>query len=134
MKIAVIGTGYVGLVSAACFAELGHHVTGVDIDVKKIEMLKKGRSPIYEPGLEELIARGLKSGLLRFTTDLTECLPEISILFSAVATPMGENHSADLRAVFSVAKAVAEHVDHDLVFVNKSTVPVGTGKKCEEMI
>ncbi|MBI3618738.1 UDP-glucose/GDP-mannose dehydrogenase family protein [Candidatus Peregrinibacteria bacterium] len=134
MRIAVIGTGYVGLVSAACFAELGHHVTGVDIDEAKIAMLKEGKSPIYEPGLEELITRGLKSGLLQFTTDLKECLPEVHILFSAVATPPNADHSADLRAVFTVARTVAEHADHDLVFVNKSTVPVGTGKKCEELM
>ncbi|MBI1813073.1 UDP-glucose/GDP-mannose dehydrogenase family protein [Candidatus Peregrinibacteria bacterium] len=134
MRIAVIGTGYVGLVSAACFAELGHHVTGADIDEAKIAMLKEGKSPIYEPGLEELIARGLKSGLLHFTTDVKECLPEVQILFSAVATPPNEDRSADLQAVFTVARTVAEHVDHDLVFVNKSTVPVGTGKKCEALM
>ncbi len=132
MKIAVVGTGYVGLVSAACFAELGHHVYGVDIDEKKVAMLKNGKSPIFEPGLEELIQKGLKSGLLSFTTDLPSVLPEVQILFSAVATPMGENHAADLRAVFAVADTVANHIGHDLVFVNKSTVPVGTGKKCEE--
>ncbi len=134
MKIAVVGTGYVGLVSAACFAELGHRVFGVDIDEQKVAMLKSGKSPIFEPGLEELIQKGLKSGLLSFTTDLPSVLADVQILFSAVATPMGENHAADLRAVFSVADTVASHIDHDLVFVNKSTVPVGTGKKCEERI
>lgn len=132
MKIAVVGTGYVGLVSAACFAELGHTVMGVDIDAAKVAMLREGRSPIYEPGLEELIKKGLASKLLSFTTDLTAVLPEVQIVFSAVATPQGENHQADLRAVFTVAETVAKHAEHDLVFVNKSTVPVGTGAKCEE--
>ncbi|TSC58913.1 MAG: UDPglucose 6-dehydrogenase [Candidatus Peregrinibacteria bacterium Greene0416_19] len=134
MKIAVVGTGYVGLVSAACFAELGHTVYGVDIDAAKIAMLRSGKSPIYEPGLEELIEKGLKSGLLSFTTDIQEVLPHVQIVFSAVATPPGENHRADLRAVFAVVETVARHANHDLVFVNKSTVPVGTGKKCEERI
>ncbi|MBI5794201.1 UDP-glucose/GDP-mannose dehydrogenase family protein [Candidatus Uhrbacteria bacterium] len=134
MKIAVVGTGYVGLVSAACFAELGHTVTGVDIDAAKVEMLKRGKSPIYEPGLEELIERGLREKRLTFTTDLTAVLPDIQVLFSAVATPPGEGAKADLRAVFTVAETVGKHIDHDLVFVNKSTVPVGTGKECETRI
>ncbi|MDD5055183.1 MAG: UDP-glucose/GDP-mannose dehydrogenase family protein [Candidatus Peribacteraceae bacterium] len=134
MRIAIVGTGYVGLVSAACFAELGHEVIGVDIDQEKVKMLKKGISPIYEPGLEELIRSNLKSKRLSFTTDLTEVLPHVQVLFSAVATPPGEGYKADLRAVFTVAETVAQHLDHDLVFVNKSTVPVGTGEKCEEKI
>ncbi|MCF7844340.1 MAG: UDP-glucose/GDP-mannose dehydrogenase family protein [Kiritimatiellales bacterium] len=134
MKIAVIGTGYVGLVSAACFAELGHEVFGIDIDEKKIAKIKKGESPIYEPGLEELLRAGLKNGRLSFTTDLNEVLPECQIVFSAVATPPGEGYKADLRAVFTVAETVAKNADRDLVFVNKSTVPVGTGKQCEERI
>ncbi len=134
MKIAIVGTGYVGLVSAACFAELGHTVIGVDIDAAKIAMLKSGKSPIYEPGLEELLVNGLKSGRLTFTTNLAEALPHVSIVFSAVATPQGEGHSADLRAVFKVAETVAEHAEKNVVFVNKSTVPVGTGKLCEERI
>lgn len=134
MKIAVVGTGYVGLVSAACFAELGHTVVGVDIDAAKVEKLKKGISPIYEPGLEELLKKGLSSKLLSFTTDLPSVLPSVQIVFSAVATPQGEDHKADLRAVFTVAETVAKNIDHDLIFVNKSTVPVGTGKKCEDKI
>ncbi len=134
MKIGVVGTGYVGLVSAACFAELGHTVIGVDIDAAKVEMLKKGKSPIFEPGLEELIKKGIETKLLSFTTDLPSVLPHVQIVFSAVATPQGENHQADLRAVFSVCDAVAAHIDHDIVFVNKSTVPVGTGRKCQERI
>ena len=134
MKIAIVGTGYVGLVSAACFAELGHEVIGVDIDAAKVEMLKKGISPIYEPGLEELLRSGLKSGRLVFTTKLEEALPDVKILFSAVATPPGEGFKADLRAVFIVAETVAKTVTHNLVFVNKSTVPVGTGALCEKRI
>ncbi len=134
MKIAIVGTGYVGLVSAACFAELGHDVIGVDIDVKKVKMLEEGKSPIYEPGLEELLRSGLKNKRLSFTTKLEEALPHVKIVFSAVATPPGEGFKADLRAVFTVAETVAKHIDHDVVFVNKSTVPVGTGAECEARI
>jgi UDPglucose 6-dehydrogenase len=134
MKIAIVGTGYVGLVSAACFAELGHDVIGVDIDAAKVKMLEQGKSPIYEPGLEELLKSGLKNKRLSFTTKLEDALPHVKIVFSAVATPPGEGHKADLRAVFTVAETVATFVDHDLVFVNKSTVPVGTGAECEARI
>lgn len=132
MKIAVVGTGYVGLVTSACFAELGHEVTGVDIDAAKVELLKKGVSPIYEPGLEELLKRGLASKRLAFTTDLVATLPTVDIVFSAVATPPDKDWKADLHAVYAVVDAVAEHATKNLVFVNKSTVPVGTGKQCEE--
>jgi len=132
MNIAVVGTGYVGLVSAACFAELGHTVIGVDIDEKKVAKLKSGESPIYEPELEELLKRNLKSKRLSFTTDITEALPTSTVIFCAVATPPNEDFSADLRAVFSVAESIAKNVDHNVVFVTKSTVPVGTGIRCEE--
>lgn len=134
VKIAIVGTGYVGLVSAACFAELGHEVIGVDIDAAKVKMLESGKSPIYEPGLEELLKSGLKTGRLSFTTKLEEALPHVKIVFSAVATPPGEGHKADLRAVFIVAETVAKFADHDVLFVNKSTVPVGTGEECEKRI
>lgn len=134
MRIAIVGTGYVGLVSAACFAELGHEVIGVDIDAAKVKLLSAGKSPIYEPGLEELIVSGLKTKRLSFTTKLQDALPHVRVLFSAVATPPGEGHKADLKTVFSVAETVAKHIDHDLVFVNKSTVPVGTGVECEKRI
>ncbi len=134
MRIAIVGTGYVGLVSAACFAELGHEVIGVDIDAAKVKKLKSGKSPIYEPGLEELIVKNLKTKRLSFTTDLTEALPLVDIVFSAVATPPDKDHRADLKAVFIVAETVAKHVTKDIIFVNKSTVPVGTGKLCEEKI
>ncbi|MBM3228047.1 UDP-glucose/GDP-mannose dehydrogenase family protein [Candidatus Peribacteria bacterium] len=134
MKIAIVGTGYVGLVSSACFAELGHEVIGVDIDEAKVRMLKSGKSPIYEPELEELIQRNLASGRLSFTTELSEAIPGAQVVFSAVATPPNADYSADLRAVFTVAESVAEHAVSDLIFVNKSTVPVGTGRKCEDSI
>jgi UDPglucose 6-dehydrogenase len=134
MKIVIVGTGYVGLVSAACFAELGHEVIGVDIDAAKVKMLEEGKSPIYEPGLEELLKTGLKNKRLSFTTKLQEALPHVKIVFSAVATPPGEGFKADLRAVFKVAETVAEFAESDLVFVNKSTVPVGTGAECEKRI
>ncbi len=134
MTIAVIGTGYVGLVSAACFAELGHTVYGIDIDAAKVAMLREGKSPIYEPGLEELIKQGLANGRLIFETDITLALPKVEVVFSAVATPPGEGFKADLRAVFTVAETIARHADKQIVFVNKSTVPVGTGEICEEKI
>jgi UDPglucose 6-dehydrogenase len=134
MNIAVIGTGYVGLVSAVCFAELGHTVFGVDIDEEKVKKLRQGISPIYEPELEDLLKRNIDAGRISFTTDLTESLPNVEVVFSAVATPPNEDFSADLKAVFVVTESVAQHADHDLVFVNKSTVPVGTGEKCEEII
>lgn len=134
MNIAVIGTGYVGLVSAACFADLGHNVIGIDIDEAKINQLQQGVSPIYEPGLEEVLARGLQSGRLQFTTDLASVLNQNDVIFSAVATPPKQDFSADLQAVFTVCESVAKHATKDIVFVNKSTVPVGTGAKCSERI
>ncbi len=134
LKLAVVGTGYVGLVTAACLAELGHEVIGVDIDAEKVRKLQAGECPIYEPGLEELLREGLRSGRLSFTTNLQEALPGTAVVFSAVATPPNEDFSADLKAVFSVCESVASNADHDLVFVNKSTVPVGTGAECEKRI
>jgi UDPglucose 6-dehydrogenase len=134
MRIAVIGTGYVGLVSAACFAELGHTVIGVDIDEAKVAKLKTGVPTIYEPELEELLKRGLATKRLSFTTDIREALPNTTVVFSAVATPPNEDFTADLRAVYAVCESVAKQVDHDIVFVNKSTVPVGTGHTCEARI
>ena len=120
--------------TAACFAELGHEVIGVDIDEAKVKKLKAGQSPIFEPGLEELLIRNLQSGRLSFTTELSEALPSVSVIFCAVATPPNRDYTADLRAVFAVCDSVAENIDHDMVFVNKSTVPVGTGKECEKRI
>jgi len=134
MRIAIIGTGYVGLVSAACFAELGHEVIGVDIDEAKVKMLKEGKSPIYEPGLEERLVKNLKTKRLSFTTKLEEAMLDVTMVFSAVATPPGEGYKADLKAVFFVAEHAAKLAARDLIFVNKSTVPIGTGAKCQEKI
>ena len=132
MNLAVVGTGYVGLVTATCFAELGHTVVGVDIDRKKIGMLQEGKSPIYEPGLEELIVKMLEEKHLSFTTDLASVIADAQVIFCAVATPPGEGFKADLRAVFSVAEQVATLAEETVIFVTKSTVPVGTGKECEK--
>lgn len=132
VRIAVVGTGYVGLVSSACFAELGHQVAGVDIDAAKVAKLSQGMPTIFERGLAEILQSGVQSGRLRFTVHLAEAMRDAQIVFSAVATPVGENHSADLRAVFAVAESVARSMERPLVFVIKSTVPVGTGRNVEE--
>lgn len=132
MDIAVVGTGYVGLVSAVCFADQGHNVIGVDIDEEKVAKLKRAQSPIYEPGLDELLLKNIEAGRLHFTTDLLEALPRAKVVFCAVATPSREDYSADVRAVLKICETVAESADHDIVFVNKSTVPVGTGKNCAQ--
>lgn len=129
MNIAIVGTGYVGLVSGTCFSEMGINVTCVDIDEKKIQKLKEGIMPIYEPGLEDLVARNVKAGRLHFTTDLTSCLDDVEIVFSAVGTPPDEDGSADLRYVLEVARTVGRHINKHVVLVTKSTVPVGTAKK-----
>ncbi len=134
MHITVIGTGYVGLTSAVCFAEMGHTVVGVDIDPQKVSMLSSGKSPIFEPDLEALLQKNIASGRLSFSLDLSTALPHTSMVFSAVATPPGEGYKADLRAVFAVAKSVAEQSTRSVLFINKSTVPVGTGAKCQAMI
>lgn len=129
MKIAVVGSGYVGLVSGACFAENGTEVTCVDVNVEKIENLKKGIIPIYEPGLEEMVNRNHKAGRLSFTTDLVELLKEdIEVIFCAVGTPQDEDGSADLKYVTKVARTVGKNIDKYILFVTKSTVPVGTSK------
>lgn len=129
MNIAIVGTGYVGLVSGACFSEMGINVTCVDIDEKKIQKLKEGIMPIYEPGLEDMVARNVKAGRLNFTTDLTSCLDDVEIVFSAVGTPPDEDGSADLRYVLEVARTVGCYISKHVVLVTKSTVPVGTAKK-----
>jgi len=134
MNIAVIGTGYVGLVSAACFADLGHTVIGMDIDKKKIRTIQSGKSPIYEPGLEEVLKRGIDSGRLSFTSDLKTALKNSAVVFSAVATPPNKDFSADLNNIFVVCENIANIIDHDIVFVQKSTVPIGTGAECEKRI
>ena len=134
MNIAIVGTGYVGLVSGACFAETGVNVTCVDIDANKIERLKSGDIPIYEPGLDQLVAKNVKAGRLSFTTDLASVLNEQEIVFSAVGTPPDEDGSADLKYVLQVAKTIGEDMQKYLVVVTKSTVPVGTAKKVHDTI
>jgi UDPglucose 6-dehydrogenase len=134
MKISVIGTGYVGLVTGTCFAQMGNSVTCVDIDAKKIENLKNGIIPIYEPGLEEMVLNNHKSGTLDFTTDVAESIANTEIVFIAVGTPMGEDGSADLQYVLAVAKSIGEHMKHHMVVVDKSTVPVGTAEKVKATI
>jgi len=134
MKIAIIGTGYVGLVTGTCFAEMGVDVTCVDIDAAKIESLKKGVIPIYEPGLEEMVIRNQKAGRLHFITDLTECLNEVEVVFSAVGTPPGEDGSADMHYVYEVARTIGKHLTSYLLVVTKSTVPVGTASEVKRII
>ncbi len=134
MKIAIVGTGYVGLVSGACFAEMGVEVTCVDIDRTKIENLKQGIVPIYEPGLEEMVLRNHREGRLRFTTRLTDCLDDVEAVFCAVGTPPDEDGSADLSYVLAVAHEVGANMKHYLVVVTKSTVPVGTARKVKAAI
>lgn len=134
MNIAVVGTGYVGLVSGTCFADTGANVTCVDVDAKKIERLQQGNIPIYEPGLDELVVKNVKAGRLKFTTDLASVLNEQQIVFSAVGTPPDEDGSADLKYVLQVAKTIGENINKYLVVVTKSTVPVGTARKVRETI
>ncbi len=134
MKIAMIGTGYVGLVTGTCFAETGVDVLCVDIDKKKIENLEKGILPIYEPGLEKMVKNNLDNGRLKFSTDLKNNLKGIEAVFSAVGTPPGEDGSADLSYVLDVAREVGKHMTDYLVFVTKSTVPIGTAQKVQATI
>lgn len=134
MNIAIVGTGYVGLVSGTCFAEMGSHVTCVDVDAQKIEKLKNGEMPIYEPGLEELVRRNVGYGRLRFTTDLTEVLDDVEVVFSAVGTPPDEDGSADLKYVLAVARQFGQHINKYTILVTKSTVPVGTAQKVKAAI
>ncbi len=134
MRIAVVGTGYVGLVTGTCFSEMGVHVTCVDVDDRKIEALKQGVIPIYEPGLAALVTKNMQSGRLHFTTRLEDVLNDVNIVFIAVGTPPDEDGSADLRYVLDVAKTIGEHMSHYLVIVTKSTVPVGTAQKVKSTI
>lgn len=134
MNIAIVGTGYVGLVSGTCFAEMGAHVTCVDVDAQKIQKLKDGIMPIYEPGLEELVKRNVEFERLKFTTDLTEVLDDVEVVFSAVGTPPDEDGSADLKYVLAVAKQFGQHINKYTILVTKSTVPVGTAKKVKAAI
>jgi len=134
MNIAIVGTGYVGLVSGTCFAEMGAHVTCVDVDAQKIGKLQNGIMPIYEPGLEELVKRNAEVGRLKFTTDLTEVLDDVEVVFSAVGTPPDEDGSADLKYVLAVARQFGQHINKYTILVTKSTVPVGTAQKVKAAI
>ena len=131
MKLAVVGTGYVGLVTGACFAEMGNHVVCVDVDKDKLTRLNRGEIPIYEPGLEQIVERNFKRGSLEFTDDLKAALDGTQVAMIAVGTPPGEDGSADLRYVLEVAKGLGEHMTDYLVIADKSTVPVGTAEKVE---
>lgn len=134
MKIAIVGTGYVGLVSGACFAEVGINVTCVDIDSDKVQRLKKGIIPIYEPGLEDLVKRNTAEGRLHFTTSLSDCIGDVEVVFCAVGTPPDEDGSADLRYVKDVAATFGQLIDRYTIFVTKSTVPVGTARIVRNVI
>lgn len=134
MNIAIVGTGYVGLVSGTCFAEMGVNVTCVDVDKAKIQALLDGNIPIYEPGLDEMVLRNYREGRLNFTTDLTTCLDDVDIVFSAVGTPPDEDGSADLQYVLAVAKTFGQNINKYTILVTKSTVPVGTAKKVKAAI
>ena len=134
MNIAIVGTGYVGLVSGACFAEMGVDVTCVDIDQNKIDRLLLGEIPIYEPGLEDMVKRNVEAGRLHFTTDLTSCLNDVEVVFSAVGTPPDEDGSADLKYVLAVARTFGRHIKKYTILVTKSTVPVGTAQKVKAVI
>ena len=134
MNIAIVGTGYVGLVSGTCFAEMGIDVTCVDIDQNKIDRLRHGEIPIYEPGLEDMVKRNVEAGRLHFTTDLSSCLDKVEVVFSAVGTPPDEDGSADLKYVLAVAKTFGQNIRKYTILVTKSTVPVGTAQKVKEAI
>ena len=134
MNIAIVGTGYVGLVSGTCFADTGANVTCVDVDAQKIERLKNGEVPIYEPGLDELVVKNVKAGRLKFTTDLASVINDVEIVFSAVGTPPDEDGSADLKYVLQVARTIGQNLTKYVVVVTKSTVPVGTAAKVRHAI
>lgn len=134
MNIAIVGTGYVGLVSGTCFAEMGANVTCIDVDAKKIDSLCNGIVPIYEPGLDDMVARNYREGRLKFSTDLSSCLDDVEIVFSAVGTPPDEDGSADLKYVLQVAHTIGANMNKYLLVVTKSTVPVGTAKKVKTAI
>lgn len=134
MKIAVIGTGYVGLVTGACLADIGHDVVCVDIDEEKVSRLSRGEVPIFEPGLEQVVHHNVQSGRLRFTTDTGAAVPDAAVVFIAVGTPAAEDGTADLRYVFAAADAIAQNLQQYAVIVDKSTVPVGTARRVADRI
>src|SRR5882762_8330509 len=132
--ISVFGAGYVGLVTAACLAELGHAVVCVDTDIARVKQLQNAEPPFHEPGMRELLAQHTQTGQLRFTTDVDAAVTHGLIQFIAVGTPCGEDGSADLRQVLAVAQAIGERIQREVIVVNKSTVPVGTGEQVEALI
>ncbi len=134
MNIAIVGTGYVGLVSGTCFAEMGVNVTCVDIDKEKIARLKRGEVPIYEPGLDEMVLRNHREGRLNFSTDLAEVIDDVEVVFSAVGTPPDEDGSADLKYVLEVARTFGRNINKYTLLVTKSTVPVGTAAKVKAAV
>ena len=134
MKISVVGTGYVGLVSGTCFSQTGIDVVCVDVDERKINMLNNGQIPIYEPGLEDIFKYNVEKGRLSFTTSLKDSLVDSEAVFIAVGTPPDEDGSADLKYVLGVAREIGRHMDHYMVIVTKSTVPVGTSMKVKAAI
>jgi len=134
MKITIVGTGYVGLVTGACFSEVGIDVTCVDVDVKKIENLKKGILPIWEPGLEDMVQRNVENKRLHFSTSLADSLEGVEVVFGAVGTPPDDDGSADLKYVIQVAREVGRHINDYVLMVTKSTVPVGTAEKVRKAI
>ena len=134
MHVAVVGTGYVGLVAGACLAETGNDVTCVDVDAQKIARLQRNEIPIYEPGLEPMVKRNQEEGRLTFTTDLVSAVRSSRVIFIAVGTPPGEDGSADLKHVLTVARAVGQHMNEPKIVVTKSTVPVGTAEKVRAAI
>ncbi len=134
MNIAIIGTGYVGLVTGVCFAEMGANVTCVDVDKNKIDRLNNGEVPIYEPGLDDLLQKNIAGNRLHFTTDLIQIIDDVEVIFSAVGTPPDEDGSADLRYVLDVARTIGQNINKYVLVVTKSTVPVGTAKKVKQVI
>jgi len=134
LNLTIIGSGYVGLVSGTCFAEMGNHVVCLDVNEKKINNLKKGIVPIYEPGLEQLVKKNIAQNTLTFTSATDKALEKADIIFIAVGTPMGEDGSADLQYVLAVAKSIGKYIQKDIIVVNKSTVPVGTADKVSKVI
>ena len=134
MKIVVAGTGYVGLVTGACLSEIGHKVTCVDIDENKVQMMKEGISPIYEPGLDELLKRNHGEGKLDFTTNYKEAYKDANVIFIGVGTPEREDGSANLDFVFKVCEQIADSLENDCLVVVKSTVPIGTNDRVEEFL
>jgi len=134
MNIAIVGTGYVGLVTGTCFAEMGVDVTCVDIDESKIRRLLGGEIPIYEPGLDDMVKKNVEAGRLHFTTDLRTCIDNVEVVFSAVGTPPDEDGSADLKYVLDVARTFGQNIHKYTLMVTKSTVPVGTAQKVKAVI